>query len=102
VSVTTALLLWPLIPKALALPSPSALRETNAELEKALIEKDRALRQISALLDSAPDATIFVDRAGTIVRTNLQTERLLGYSTRDIINKPVEMLLPPTYREHFF
>src|SRR5262245_48316362 len=66
-SVTTAFLLWPLIPKALALPSPSALRKANAELEKALIEKDRALRQISALLDSAPDATLFVNRIGTIV-----------------------------------
>jgi PAS domain S-box-containing protein len=102
VSVTTAFLLWPLIPKALALPSPSALREANAELEKAVIAKDRALRQISALLDSAPDATIFVDRAGTIVRTNQQTERLLGYSTGELTNKPVEMLLPELSREHLF
>jgi PAS domain S-box-containing protein len=101
-SVTTAFLLWPLIPKALALPSPSVLRKTDAELETALIEKDRALRQISALLDSAPDATIFVDRGGTIVRTNLQTERLLGYSARELNNKPVEMLLPQPYHcEHF-
>ena len=101
-SVTTAFLLWPLIPKALALPSPSALREANAELENALIAKDRALRQISALLDSAPDATIFVDRAGTIVRTNQQTERLLGYSAGELTNKPVGMLLPELCREHLF
>jgi len=53
-SVTTEFLLWPLIPKAFALPSPSALREANAALEKALIAKDRVLSQISALLDSAP------------------------------------------------
>src|SRR5215467_4146149 len=102
VSVTTALLLWPLIPKALALPSPSALREANAELEKALIAKDRALRQINALLDSAPDATIFVDRAGTIVRTNRQTERLLGYSAGELTNRPVGMLLPELCPEYFF
>jgi PAS domain S-box-containing protein len=101
-SVITAFLLWPLIPKALALPSPSALREANAELEKALIEKDRALGQIGALLDSAPDATIFVDRVGTIVRTNRQTERLLGYSTGELINAPIGMLLREPYREHFF
>ena len=102
VSVTTAFLLWPLIPKALALPSPSALREANAELEKALIAKDRALRQISALLDSAPDATIFVDRAGTIVRANRQTERLLGYSAGELTDKPVGMLLPELSPEYFF
>src|SRR5262245_2834756 len=102
VSVATAFLLWPLIPKALALPSPSALREANAELEEALIAKDRALRQINALLDSAPDATIFVDRAGTIVRTNRQTERLLGYSAGELTNKPVGMLLPELCPEYFF
>jgi PAS domain S-box-containing protein len=102
VSITTAFLLWPLIPKALALPSPSALKEANAELEKALIAKDRALRQISSLLDSALDATIFVDRAGTIVRTNRQTERLLGYSAGELTNKPIEMLLPELSPEHFF
>src|SRR6266436_4780174 len=31
VSVGTALLLWPLLPQALALPSPAALRQANAE-----------------------------------------------------------------------
>jgi PAS domain S-box-containing protein len=35
------------------------------------------------------------------VRTNLQTERLLGYSARELINKPVELLLPEPCREHF-
>ena len=93
VSVTTAFLLWPLIPKALALPSPSALKQANTELEKALNEKDRALGQISALLDSAPDATIFVNRVGTIVRANRQTGRLLGCSAGELINEPVGMLL---------
>ena len=88
VSVTTAFLLWPLIPKVLSLPSPSALKQANTELEKALIEKDRALRQISALLDSAPDATIFVNRDGTIARANRQTGRLLGYSAAELINEP--------------
>src|SRR5262245_35168853 len=92
-SITIAFLLWPLLPKAIALPSLSALKQANSELETALLEKDRALRQISALLDSAPDATIFVNRVGTIVRANRQTGRLLGYSADELINEPVGMLL---------
>jgi signal transduction histidine kinase len=41
-SVGTAIVLWPLIPKALALPSPLQLREANAELS----ERDNALDQL--------------------------------------------------------
>lgn len=47
VSLVTAFMLWPLIPKALALPSPSELRQTNVLLEHEIIQHkqtDQALR----------------------------------------------------------
>jgi len=47
-SVPTAILLWPLLPKALALPSPTELKRTNAELAAVLAERDRALDQVRA------------------------------------------------------
>ncbi len=43
-SVITAILLWPLIPKVLALPSPEQLRQANSALEVRVEERDRALR----------------------------------------------------------
>ncbi len=43
VSVATAIALWPLIPRALALPSPAALRRANADLEALIAERDLAL-----------------------------------------------------------
>lgn len=42
-SVATAVILWPLIPRALALPSPAHLREVNADLERMVEERDRAI-----------------------------------------------------------
>jgi two-component system, chemotaxis family, CheB/CheR fusion protein len=36
------------------------------------------------------------------VRTNQQTERLLGYSADELTHKPVGMLLPEQCRKHFF
>jgi len=42
VSVTTAGLLWPLIPKALQLPSPSQFRAANERLESEVAERKRA------------------------------------------------------------
>jgi signal transduction histidine kinase len=43
VSVLTAVLLWPLLPKALALPSPAQLRASNASLQSRILERDAAL-----------------------------------------------------------
>jgi signal transduction histidine kinase len=45
-SVPTAILLWPLLPRALAIPSPSMLQRKNDELATALAERDQALEQL--------------------------------------------------------
>jgi signal transduction histidine kinase/ActR/RegA family two-component response regulator len=45
-SVSTAIVLWPLIPRALALPSPAALREMNLELARQIAERDHAEEQL--------------------------------------------------------
>lgn len=45
-SVGTAIVLWPLIPKALALPSPSQLQEANILLSRRVIERDEAVGQL--------------------------------------------------------
>ncbi len=42
VSLITAIVLWPIIPKALALPSPSHLREVNARLTHEIREREAA------------------------------------------------------------
>jgi signal transduction histidine kinase len=44
-SIFTAILLWPLIPRALAMPSPAALREVNVELARQIAERDHAEEQ---------------------------------------------------------
>jgi signal transduction histidine kinase/CheY-like chemotaxis protein len=45
-SIVTAIILWPLIPRALALPSPTALREINLELARQIAERDHAEEQL--------------------------------------------------------
>ena len=43
VSVITAVALWPLLPRAIAVPSPAQLQRVNAELETRITERDAAL-----------------------------------------------------------
>jgi signal transduction histidine kinase/CheY-like chemotaxis protein len=45
-SVGTAIVLWPLIPKALAIPSPLQLKHANAELSERVRERDDALARL--------------------------------------------------------
>ncbi len=48
----------------------------------------------AALLNTAPDAIVIVDRDGRIQLINDQTERLFGYSSKELLEEPVERLLP--------
>src|SRR5271154_348297 len=50
------------------------------------------------LLEILPDATIAVDRDGTIVQVNSQAKDLFGYDREQLIGKKVEMLVPDSYR----
>jgi two-component system cell cycle sensor histidine kinase/response regulator CckA len=61
------------------------------------------------LLESAPDAMVIANAAGTIVLVNSQTEKVFGYSRAELVGQPVELLMPErfraghkTYREDHF
>jgi PAS domain S-box-containing protein len=49
VSLATALLLWPLMPKALSLPSPGRLEQANRELTKEVAERRRVEQELQEL-----------------------------------------------------
>jgi len=48
-----------------------------------------------ALLETAPDAMVLVDKDGRMVLVNAQTEKLFGYARAELLGKTVEMLIPP-------
>lgn len=78
VSAATALLLMPLIPKLMTMPTPAQLREKNRKLATAIIAQKRALNEFDSLFEFAPDATLILDSEGKILRANWQTTALFG------------------------
>jgi len=51
-----------------------------------------------ALIDAAPDGIIVVNQEGRIVLVNVQTEKLFGYDRSELLNQPIEMLVPAGFR----
>ncbi len=51
------------------------------------------------LLETAPDAMVFVERGGRISMVNDEMEKLFGYSREELIGRDLHMLIPERYRE---
>ncbi|MFC1606462.1 response regulator [Candidatus Latescibacterota bacterium] len=75
-------------------------REHLEELvEERTIELTKSESQANALFEYAPEAIVIVDPTGMIVRINSQVEKYFGYTKDELINKPIEALVPVRIRD---
>jgi PAS domain S-box-containing protein len=50
------------------------------------------------LLEASPNAVIAVDRDGVVVFANSSAERVFGWAARDLVGRPIEVLVPERTR----
>jgi signal transduction histidine kinase len=108
VSILTAIGLWPLLPRVLALPSPEQLRQANDDLKRQMDEREAALRalerekserrkaeellrafeqhrEIERLVAVTPDAVIVVDPQGSVEFANEAAVDLFDNGTQGLV-----------------
>ncbi len=61
--------------------------------------KRSAEKKFQLAFDACPTSMMMIGANGTIMLTNAETERLFGYRRGELIGQPVEVLLPPRFRE---
>jgi PAS domain S-box-containing protein len=108
-SVATAIVLWPLIPRALALPSPQQLEGRVSQRTTELAQANDALRgemtaraaaeeanaRLAALVAYSDDAIIGKTLEGVITSWNKGAERIFGHTAAEAIGQPISILIPP-------
>lgn len=124
ISVTTAVVIFPLIPKALAIPNPKELQLANAhlageitahkltlreleqaraELEQRVAERTKDLAEATerfrSLFDHAPVAMLMTDRGGRLRQVNTAAEQMFGYTKDELTGQSVDMLVAPAHRQ---
>ncbi len=80
-----------------------------ARLDRGTALQRRAEARFRVVVESAPSGMVMVDRAGKIVLVNREAERLFSYAREEMLNQPIEHLVPerfrhghPVFRTDFF
>jgi PAS domain S-box-containing protein len=81
------------------LETKEQLIRQQEETVRQAVRQQQSEKRFRGLLEAAPDAMVIVDKTGTIVMVNAQTEALFGYTRNELLNKHVEELVPRRFRD---
>ncbi len=70
-----------------------------SEIIRDISEQKRAERKFKLAVEAAPNSMIMTDANGKIVLANLETERIFGYEREELLDQPIEILVPDQFRE---
>jgi PAS domain S-box-containing protein len=64
-----------------------------------ITERKRAEERFRLVVEASPSAILMVNDQGLITLVNAQTEKLFGYERAELLDQPIEVLVPERYRD---
>jgi len=92
------LMLQPTAPIAPAAPTPAPALAADTETLATLARTESENRELKAILDTATDGVLVLDRAGRILSANRSAEALFGYTAKDFAMLTFGELFAPESR----
>ena len=62
--------------------------------------RKRLEERFRQVVESAPNAMVMINAKGNIEMVNAQAERVFGYDRKEMLGKPIEMLVPERFRHN--
>jgi PAS domain S-box-containing protein len=75
-----------------------AIQEHAAKLEAEVDERRSAENKFRMLIETAPMGIVIADQRGRIAELNAQALRMFGYKREELLDQPVDTLLPERFR----
>ena len=106
-SVATAVAMWILMPRALAVPTPAQYRAVTSALSTEVAHRETVARALEAseqrfqlLVESITDCAVYsLDLGGVVLDWNRGAERIHGYKADEVIGRNVSMFYTPQARD---
>lgn len=74
------------------------MKQEFLEMEQCRMDFEEARKKYEQLLQSAPDAMVFVNKEAKIVLLNAQLAALFGYTEEELTGRDLDCLIPERYR----
>jgi PAS domain S-box-containing protein len=74
------------------------IRERTARLEYEVAQRTLAEDRLRLLVETAPTGILICDERGRITESNTQLQRMFGYTRKELLGEPVELLVPEQHR----
>jgi PAS domain S-box-containing protein len=101
-SIATAVVLWPLLPKAIGLPSPAALEALNQQLAREVQDRDVATLQLRNseqrlrdLYARSPAVLHATDDQGRLIEVSQRWLDLFGYERSQVMGRSMKEFYAP-------